>query len=375
MKIRTTRGAIVTTLAAAGWAVCAACSGNSAAPGQSGTGHPADDAGGDGGSGTSSGGSSGGGSSGGGTDGSTSPSDGSTVSDGGGGGDGPVTPPTDAAMDDPTCSPNTQYGSPSAVPGVPAFGTQPLVTMTNDELTLAWVVDNGGGEGTVFVADRTSATAAFGAAIQLPPSSTASSFFSGDATVVDAGDSYFAFDRVALSADGLKLVGIGVGNHAIAQFTRVMRSGAFTATPAEGPFGTLVQTLMPGEMLGDPVLGSNGSDLVYSKYGLSPTLSVYETFLNGQTWPSGAGQTATALAEASGHRKRPTSMTADRRTLFVWDEAGQAYGILRETDTSQFNFAISFGTRFSIQVNGDCTHLYYVAASGSGYALEEVSAM
>jgi hypothetical protein len=371
MTMRTMRTAIVTTLAAVGWAVCAACSGGGTGPGQSSSEHPGSDAGGDAHSSTSS---SSGGSGGGTTDGSTTSSSGGGTSDGGET-DVQVTPPTDAAMNDPTCSPNTQYGTPSGVPGIPAFGTQPLVTMTNDELTIAWVVDNGGGEGTVYVADRTSSTASFGAAIQLPPASTASTYGFGDATIMDGGNSYFAFDRVALSADGLKLIGVGVGNHSMAQFTRLARPGTFTATPAEGPFDTLAQTLMPGELLGDPVLGANGTDLVYSKYGISPTLSVYETFLNGQTWPSGAGQTTTALAEVSGHRKRPTSMTADRRTLFVWDEAGQAYGILRETTTSQFNFAISFGTRFSIQVNADCTHLYYVAASGSGFSLEEVSAM
>jgi hypothetical protein len=351
----------------AAWAVCAACSSDSGQPG--GPGPKTDAAGSDtsadaigpgGDDGESSG------------DGSTKP-----PSDGGfpPPSDAQVSPATDAPMDDPTCSPNTKYGTPVAVPGVPSFASQPLVTMTNDELTIAWVVDAGNGLGNVFVADRGSANASFGTAVALPSSSTGSSYLDGDATVMDGGNTYFAFDRVALSADGLRLIGVAVGNHAMAQFVRVDRTGVFTSTPAEGPFVTLAQTLMPGELLGDPVLGADSQDLVYSKYGASPTLSVYESVLTGQNWPTGFGQVTTALEEANGHRKRPTSMTGDRRTLFVWDEAGEAYGVLRQTTGSQFNYAIPFGNLFSIQVNTDCSRLYFVASSGSGFVLEEESAL
>jgi hypothetical protein len=289
--------------------------------------------------------------------------------------DAEATPPSDSSMPEPTCNPNKTWGSPSDVPGVPAFAAQPLVTITNDELTMAWVVDNGGGQGSVFVVDRTSTSASFGAATQLVAMPLGSSQNIDGAVVSDAGDSYFAFDRVALGSDGLTLVGVAVGGLHMAQFTRTNRTSPFIATVFETRYNILTTALMAGEKLGDPVLAANGADLVYSRYGKSPSLTVYESFLTaGQTWPAGSGDGTAALTEDAGHRKRPTSMTADRLTLFVWDEAGQAYGVVRSTVMSDFNYAIPFGDRFSIQINGDCSRIYYIAPASSGFALEQADA-
>jgi hypothetical protein len=327
---------------------------------------------GDSGSGSSSGGSGGQGDDGSATGdaGTSGPSD-ATVAD------VQITPPSDASMPEPTCHLQQTWGAATNVPGVPAFATQPLVTITNDELTLAWVTDNGDGTGNVFVADRTSTSAAFGSPNQLVAMSPSGGYLVDGATISDGGgDGYFAFDRVALSSDGLTLIGVGVGGLKMAQFIRVSRTAAFVPDPMETRYTTLEATLMAGEKLGDPVLAANGADLVYSKYGNSPSLTVYESFLTaGQTWPAGAGDGTMALAEDAGRRKRPTAMTGDRLTLFVWDEAGEAYGVIRPSVTSDFIFAISFGDRFSIQVNGDCSRLYSIAPAASGFALVQADAM
>ena len=153
---------IATLLGLGGWVALGACSSGADNPPPSGEHPPRADAG---GSGSSSGGSSG--SSGG------MGNDGSTIADGGLEPtdstvyDGPFTPPTDSSMTSPMCSPKQNWGSPTNVAGVPAFAAQPLVTITNDELTIAWVVDNGNGQGSVYYADRASTTAAFGTATQL----------------------------------------------------------------------------------------------------------------------------------------------------------------------------------------------------------------
>jgi hypothetical protein len=285
--------------------------------------------------------------------------------------------PTDAAMGDPSCSPNQTWGAATAVAGVPTFPTQPLVTMTNDELTVAWVLDDGNGVGSVYFADRASTGDAFPTATQLQAASTGSSYLVDGATITDGGDAYFAFDRVALSGDGLTLVGVAVGGLHLASFTRASRTQPFAPAPMEATYAGLAQSLMPGELLGDPVLSTDGKDLVYSKYGLSTTVTIYETFRTslGLGWSAGSGNSQAALVEDAGRRKRPTSMSGDRLTLFVWDEAGEAYGLLRATPTAQFNFPIAFGDRFSIQVNGACSRIYYVAPSASQYALVQASAM
>jgi hypothetical protein len=371
--------AIVTLFGLAGWMAVGACSTDATHPPGAGDVEKRDDAGdtgSSGGSGSSSGGS-GSGSGGGPTD------DGSTGEDARAEGAAPsdagiadvrVTPPSDASMPEPSCNPNKTWGSPTDVPGVNPFASQPLVTITNDELTVAWVVDNGGGQGNVFVADRTSTSASFGTAIQLVAMSPGGTF--DGAIANDGGDSYFAFDRVALSSDGLTLIGVAVGGLHMAQFIRTDRTGAFLAMPLESRYSDLTTALMAGEKLGDPVLAANGQDLVYSRYGVSPSLTVYESFLaSGQTWPAGSGDGTAALAENAGLRKHPTSMTADRLTLFVWDEAGEAYGVVRATPMSDFNYAIAFGDRFSIQINGACSRIYYVAPASSGFALEQADAM
>ncbi len=369
---------IATLLGLGGWVAMGACTSSTDHPPLDGE-HPLHgDAGGSSSSGGGSSGSSG--SSGGQGD------DGSTASDGGPSEqpdapiyDGQVTPSQDAAMVDPTCSPNQKWGTATnvAITGVQGFATQPLVTVTNDELTIAWVVDDGNGQGSVFYADRTSTSDAFGSPTQLMAMSVGgSSYFVDGSLVTDGGVGYFAFDRVALSSDGLTLVGVAVGGLHMAEFDRSVRTASFDTTPLESSYNGLAAVLMAGEKLGDPVLAANGKELVYSRYGLDPSITIQDSFLvTGTAWPGGSGEGTGALEGSNGKRKHPTSMTADRLALFVWDEAGQAYGVLRDYPTSQFNYTIPFGNRFSIQVNGACSRIYFVAPAASGYVLQQADAM
>ena len=265
---------LLTALGLAGWVASAACSGTDHPPASGELGSH-DAGGGDDGSGSSGGGDDGSGSSSGGTQGDGSASgDGEAdgaPSDAGAASDGvSVTPPSDSSMPEPTCSPNQTWGQGTAVAGLPTFDTKPLVTVTNDELTAAWVVQSGA-QGTVYVADRASAAAPFGAANVVAGTTLGgSTVYVDGAAVSDGGDPYFAFDRVALSDDGLTLIGVSVGGLHLAEFTRASRAQPFYATSSEARYQTLAGTLMAGEMLGDPVLGSNSEDLVYSKYGRSP---------------------------------------------------------------------------------------------------------
>jgi hypothetical protein len=279
------------------------------------------------------------------------------------------TPATDAAMVEPSCGPTTTWSVPAVVPGVPSFATEPIVTLTGDELTLAWVLDSGGGQGSVFVTDRGSASEPFPAAVPVV----------ADAPEDASASSYFAFERVAVTGDGLTLSGVANGGQAMADFTRTARGQTFTGTPLEYVFQPIITQLagdFRGGSLSDPVVTADDTDLVYSVAGLSGSTSVFESHTTTQIWTNGSPQTSTPLLIASGARKRPTSITADHLNLFYWDDgSGMAYVVQRGFPTANFNFSWSLGAYNSVQTNGGCTRLYYVtAASGGGYELVSINA-
>jgi hypothetical protein len=294
-----------------------------------------------------------------------------------------VTPPSDATMPNPVCDPAANWSDPVAVEGL-AFDSQPIVTMTSDELTVAWVLQANDGTGQVFVADRPDASAAFGAASELQAAGSSTS----DAGAVEAGSSdggsvqaaaatYFAFERVALSSDGLTLIGVSVQATSMAEFTRTARGQAFFAYPQPSNLAPLSRGLYPGEQLGDPVLSPDGNDIVYSRYGLDPTVSVYEAFRSGPVaWGAGSPKEGQDLLMTAGGRKRPLSLSADRLTLFVWDEATNAtLGLFRADPMGDFGSAQSFGEKPSLQVSASCMRMYYVAPTASGYGLVQTTSM
>ncbi len=288
-----------------------------------------------------------------------------------------VTPPTDASMAHPGCNPRATWSAASAVPGL-SFATHPIVTLTSDELTAAWVLDAGNGSGQVFASDRASATDAFGVAISVQATG---GFFAaggeGGTPEGDAGAAYFAFERVALSSDGLTLIGVSIDGQTMAAFTRAARGQAFFGAPQPSQLAAISLQLNPGERLGDPVLSADGDDLVYSRYGDSFTLSVFEAFRSGSI-PFGGGspRQGDGLQMAGTARMRPTSMSADRLTLFVWDEAtSAAEGVFRSGNMTDFSGPQPYGTRDSLQVNAACSTLYYVAPVASAFGLFQVTAL
>jgi hypothetical protein len=234
------------------------------------------------------------------------------------------------------------------------------------------------------VADRPDASAAFGAASELQAAGSSTS----DAGAVEAGSSdggsvqaaaatYFAFERVALSSDGLTLIGVSVQATSMAEFTRTARGQAFFAYPQPSNLAPLSRGLYPGEQLGDPVLSPDGNDIVYSRYGLDPTVSVYEAFRSGPVaWGAGSPKEGQDLLMTAGGRKRPLSLSADRLTLFVWDEATNAtLGLFRADPMGDFGSAQSFGEKPSLQVSASCMRMYYVAPTASGYGLVQTTSM
>ena len=216
------------------------------------------------------------------------------------------TPASDASMVEPSCAPNTTWSAPVAVPGVPSFATEPIVTLTGDELTLAWVLDAGGGQGSVFVADRASPSDPFADALP----------FVADAPADAGTSSYFAFERVAVAGDGLTLSGVANGGQAMGDFTRTARGQTFSGTPLEYVFQPIVTQLagdFRGGSLGDPVVTPDGTDLVYSVAGLSGSTSVFESRTTTRNLDQRLAAGLDAVAE---RERRPQATHVDHRGPF-----------------------------------------------------------
>jgi hypothetical protein len=278
-----------------------------------------------------------------------------------------LSPGNDAPEAVAMCDTNTKWGAPVNVPGVPMFPSQPIVTMTSDGLTVAWVTGAGNGMGSVFVADRTADTGAFGAAIPVTQ-------FVGPGDN-EGGYKYFSFDRVALSGDGLTLVGVPAGGGQMADFIRVGHTSSFTG-PLPSRYEAVVQSLMQGEQLGDPVLSSDGDDLIYSRTGQSLTVSVYESFTSGSSpWPAGNPQSGPLAISDAGKHKMPIAFSEDRLTLFVWDEAtNTTEALYRSSPVAAFAVGQPFASLYVVQVSHACKRLYFVAQSGSQYVLQQEDA-
>ncbi len=372
-----------TIVALAGWAASAACSSGSSGPptkdvGSSGssTGSGSGSSGGGSGSGSESEASTGsgsGGADGEAPDGEALPQDASTIPDAFP--DVQTAVPSDAAMAEPTCPVGMTFGTPSPVAGVATFMTAsaPLVTMTSDELTIAWVLDAGGGKGSVFITDRATTGDSFAAPTAVPTTGSTLMFEGG--LPVDGGDAYFAFDRVALSSNGLTVIGVSDDLRHFGSVTRLARgvNGTFENL-TEAPYVSLTNSLMmASEKLGDPTLAPTDLDLVYSHYGANAMLSVYETtrVAISSNWQPGSGDNGTALQESGGLRKHPTSLAADRLTLFYWDDGTQqGFYSLRSPASVSFTIGTALGSAYmSPQINADCTRLYYVTPGGGGWQL------
>jgi hypothetical protein len=293
-----------------------------------------------------------------------------------------VSPPSDAQVLTPQCDPNTKWGTPTNVAGVAAFTSRPVVTITADGLTVAWVIDAGNGSGSLYVADRSADTATFAAPHLVSQMMGTSG--EGGAT------QYFAFDRVALFGNGKSIVAVTITGGEMAEFYRDARTGldggplSFSGMPLPSRYSAIAGSLLPGETLTDPVLSNDGQDLIYSKKSQG-TATVYESFTSGSnSWGNGVPQGLVLPAVDAGAGGGPSGLAEDRLTLFVWHEAqGVTEAVSRTSTTGAFGTGLLVGGKpdaavpawSSVQSSHACKRLYFVAPSGSGFAFQHVDAL
>jgi hypothetical protein len=263
--------------------------------------------------------------------------------------------PTDGKVDAPfdagpaVCAQPMTFGTGTPVPNVSTNQTDRMGAITADELTIAWMTT----AGSVNYADRAAATDPFGATktVSVP----------------------FALDRVALSADGLTLIGVTTDRSTFAQLKRGSRSATFGGAPDTAPFKFL-NMLQGGSEDGsipdgngqvfDPVLSADGKVFYFTLLaGVVETIAESTKF-GGTTYPAPRTLKGTDFASVNGKVRRPTGLSVDGRTLFFWDEStNKERAAFRESATfpgkTDYASFVDLGAYPGAQPTSNCGRIYF----------------
>jgi hypothetical protein len=255
--------------------------------------------------------------------------------------DGAYMPPPVGAV----CAQTATWGSGSLL-SISTPADDELDSITPDELTIAWT-EGSGGSATIEIADRASNTDAFGAPQSLP-----------------AGQ--FTADRVSLSPDGLRLVVVNADAHGFSELTRSARTSSSAFGPAAtGSYTTLNAVIPPEASYGDPLLGADDAVFYYSVYGGNQTATIYRAARLQSTdpWPAGAALASSTGLDAQGAlRRRPTGISSDEQTLFIWDQVmGMERAAWIDQSTGAYDVFVDLASYSLAAPASSCNALYYSA--------------
>jgi hypothetical protein len=180
-------------------------------------------------------------------------------------------------------------------------------------------------------------------------------------TLVTAGT------RVALASDGN---GVAVVSGAsLVMYTRTSSAAPFTVT-APNPFGAVnAWVAQAGGVPSEPVLGSSGKSLFFLRVPPSGAPVLVESTLSGASWGTPAVHQEAALASVDPtHRRRPTGVSFDDRTLFFWDENTNIERIATRATavTGDFTDLKDLGPYAEAAPNQACTLIYYQSTDNAG---------
>ncbi|CAN5210434.1 hypothetical protein BH09MYX1_BH09MYX1_12470 [soil metagenome] len=256
------------------------------------------------------------------------------------------------------CAQPMSFGAGAAVPNVSTPQTDHFGAITADELTIAWM----NAAGTVLYAERTKPTEPFGATKSLAVG--------------------FALDRVALSADGLTMIGVLTDRSTFAQVKRNARTDAFALPLDSTPFkflnmpngGTEDGGADAGSTVADPVLSADGKVFYFSLLGGPPETVAESLRLGGSFYPSPRVLKQTDLVSAGAKHRRPTGLSVDGRTLFFWDESTSTErAAFRESVTIpgklDFTTFVTLGAFPGAQPSQTCGRLYFESPGSGGVDL------
>jgi hypothetical protein len=259
----------------------------------------------------------------------------------------------------PNCGKTGSFGAGTLVT-VSTSGDDLLDGVTPDELTLVWTQTLGGTK-TVYYADRGTVAAAF--AVR----SLAAGVYTGD--------------RVAISPDGLRLVGVNPDGQGFSELTRASRADDFSADAGASSttaYANLNGALGPGLAYGDPVIAADDGVFLFSVYGVAGSAdagtaaTIYRSarLLGSDPWAGAFPFTSSTGLDAQGAlRQRPTGLSADQETLFVWSEITSSERAAWLDNSDTFSSFVDLGARSMAAPNVGCTSLYYSAQGSSSVDL------
>jgi hypothetical protein len=240
------------------------------------------------------------------------------------------------------CSETAEWSGASSVDPVSSAATEALLSVTADELDLAFL------RGTaLYVAHRAQASAAFsvGSPIPIP---------SGWSVVQGAG----------LSPDGKRLLLVSdPDQRKLGELTRASRDGVFGGDVDESAFATVNQdAVYTGKLYAYPVVSPGDDQLFFnSTFPMGASTVVVSTRSGSDAWSAPVKLTSELLDGQSTTRRLPSGVSADARTLFYFNE-GSMLEEARFRDTpsiqSPLYDMVSLGARRGATPNTACNRLY-----------------
>lgn len=273
------------------------------------------------------------------------PGSGSSMGGDSEGGDGPSEnggdvgtgrPPPGPAL----CGETASWTGSTPVPGVSPSSSETLLSITPDELDLAFL-----SAGALYVAHRAQATA---------------SFTPGNPIAIPSG--WSATQGVALSPDGKRLILVSTDQALLGELTRATRDETFTGAIDQSAYATVNQNAVyTGNIYASPTVSPDDLELFFnSAFQGGASTVVASTRAAGQVW-NAPTRVAPELDGVDTSRCLPTGVSADERTLFYFNEMSMQQEA-RWRDEPQLNSPLSdmvnLGKRHGAQPNAACDHLY-----------------
>jgi hypothetical protein len=241
------------------------------------------------------------------------------------------------------CAERVSWSSPTTVDGVSADTAVTLLSITADELDLAFLR-----AGTLYVAHRSTESDAFSA---------------GPAITIPTG--WSAKQGAALSSDGKRLLLVSdPDQRKLGELTRATRKEPFVGEVDESAFALANQNAVyTGRIYASPVVSEQDTRLVFnSAYPQGTSTVVVSTRSSPDApWSAPTTLTASLLDGMPGQRRLPTGMSADLRTLFYFNEATskeEARWSASSAIGSTLYDMLSLGTRRGATPNSACDRLY-----------------
>lgn len=163
---------------------------------------------------------------------------------------------------------------------------------------------------------------------------------------------------VSLTPDGLGLILVAEDGSRFAEVSRARRGVAFAGAPSTARFAVLNNgQVTSGDHFSSPALSADGASFYYTARKGPSVAYVYRAY--------GAGlsevdmQDPVTLGTEDGLAKLVVSVSADERTLFVFDEAlGHVTGLWSASPAAEFGAAVPFEGFETVVTSLACDRIY-----------------